>query len=191
VKPRNAAATPARQAPEYQLKHRVTGAAIIATAAALVIAWLLGQSGLETGKGGADSAQQTASSEPGLPAPAAAPQKPGAGATAQPQAALVTERPAAASHAEPGGATPPTAETGWAVRVGAFSSRENIDSVTAKLTEAGFKVNTTRVKTAQGKDATRIWLGPYASRQTARQVSERLQTSEVTGDKGAVVRHTP
>jgi len=193
VKPRNAAAAPARQAPEYQLKHRVTGAAIIATAAALVIAWLLGQSSVETHKGGADSAQQTASSDPGLPAPAAAPQGPGAGAAAEPRAALVTERPDGADQAGQGKAasTPPTAETGWTVRVGAFSSQANVDSVTAKLTGAGFRVNATRVKTAQGKDATRIWLGPYASRQTAREVSERLQTSGVTGERGAVVRHTP
>lgn len=192
MKPRNASATPARQAPEYQLKHRITGAAIIATAAALVIAWLLGPSRIETHTDGAGSAPQTAPSDPGSPAPPATPQG-HAGAASEPEAALVPERP---TGVRPAGrieaaSIPATAETGWAVRVGAFSSQANIDSVTARLTGAGFKVNTTRVKTAQGKDATRIWLGPYTSRQTAREVSERLRTSGVTGEKTAVVRHTP
>lgn len=190
MKPRNAA-TPARQAPEYQLKHRITGAAIIATAAALVIAWLLGPSSIEPPKGGAGSAPQTAPSDLGLPAPAATPQQQSAGAAAEPEAALLPERPSGARDAgqDEVASTPATAESGWAVRVGAFSSQANVDRVTARLEGAGFEVNTTRVQTAQGKDATRIWLGPYPSRQTAREVSERLPGE--TGEKAAVVRHTP
>lgn len=190
MKPRNAAATPARQSPEYQLKHRVTGAAIIATAAALVIAWLLGPSSLDPHQGGAGDAQQTAPSDPGLPLPTATPQG-HAGATAEPEAALIAEPPSGARDAgqDEAASTPATAETGWAVRVGAFSSQANVDAVTARLTESGFKVNATRVKTAQGKDATRIWLGPYPDKQTAREVSERLRVSGVTGEEAAVVRH--
>lgn len=190
MKPRNAAATPARQAPEYQLKHRITGAAIIATAAALVIAWLLGPSRIETRTDGAGSAQPTAPSDRGSPTATATPQGP-AGAAAEPGAALLPERPAGARPAgrSEAASIPATAETGWAVRVGAFSSQANVDSVTARLTGAGFKVNTTRVKTGQGKDATRIWLGPYPSRQTAREVSVRV--SGVSGEQAAVVRHAP
>lgn len=174
----------ARQEPEYQLKHRVTGAALIAAAAAVAIAVLLGGPG--DGGGDAQTIRFDFGDGDGSPAePAAAAEN----TVAAP--ALVTALPDAVPINSGDNSAPPTAAIdapGWAVRVGAFSKQANIDAVTKALQTAGFQVNTTAVTTAQGKAATSLWLGPYAGRQTAREVQTRA--ARVNAD-AAVVRYQP
>lgn len=74
---------------------------------------------------------------------------------------------------------------GWVVRVGTFSKKDNVDSVSSMLTNSGFKPKTTSVSTSLGP-STRVWLGPYAKRETADKISDRLKS--LTGEKGYVTR---
>jgi DedD protein len=74
---------------------------------------------------------------------------------------------------------------GWVVRVGTFSKKANVESVSSLLANSGFKPKTTQVSTSLGP-STRIWLGPYAKRETADKISDRLKS--LTGEKGYVTR---
>ena len=74
---------------------------------------------------------------------------------------------------------------GWVVRVGTFSKKANVDSVSSLLANSGFKPKTTPVSTSLGP-STRVWLGPYAKRETADKISDRLKS--LTGEKGYVTR---
>lgn len=93
----------------------------------------------------------------------------------------------AAASAGQGGkpSVPATSSTGWTVQVGTFSEQANADSLSAVLAGNGFTAH----KTALGGNATRIWLGPYAKKETAGEVSRRLQA--LTGEKGFVTKHAP
>ena len=188
MKSRNAVAAQ----PEYLLKHRLAGAVIIAGVAALMVVWLLSKPVTEAGGGGGNlvstpidfhvdanaDAERSADSQP------------------QPKPALVaveannpTQTQTTRTNAERKPSVPPTSTEGWAVQVGIFSKQSNIDSVSARLKEIGFEVRQTGIKTTRGDDATRIWLGPYASRETAETVSAR--THAITGEKGLVAKHAP
>ena len=74
---------------------------------------------------------------------------------------------------------------GWVVRVGTFSKQANVESVSSLLTKSGFNPKTTPVSTSLGP-STRVWLGPYAKRETADKISDRLKS--LTGEKGYVTR---
>jgi len=74
---------------------------------------------------------------------------------------------------------------GWIVRVGTFSKQANVDSVSSLLDNSGFKPKTTGVTTSLG-ESTRVWLGPYAKRETADKISDRLK--DLIGEKGYVTR---
>lgn len=78
-----------------------------------------------------------------------------------------------------------TSAEGWVVRVGTFSKQANVESVSSLLTKSGFKPKTTPVSTSLGP-STRVWLGPYAKRETADKISDRLKS--LTGEKGYVTR---
>ncbi|MDD9855617.1 MAG: SPOR domain-containing protein [Gammaproteobacteria bacterium] len=189
-----AAATRARQDPEFQLKHRVTGAAIIAAAAGLAVALLLGQPG---GGRPADGDAQTIRFDfdnAGASGDAAA--APSQNDAAESALVTTTELPDAGavtdSSSRKNNTVPPTiarAQPGWAVRVGAFAKQANLDAVTAALTAAGFEVNAIRV-TAKGRAATSLWLGPYSDQKTARAVRRRVLDAGISGD-AEVVKYKP
>ena len=75
---------------------------------------------------------------------------------------------------------------GWTVRVGTFTKKENVTSVTQLLEKSGFNARHTKVTTTLG-DATRVWLGPYEDKAAAEKVSARLKT--LTGEKGYITKH--
>ena len=75
--------------------------------------------------------------------------------------------------------------SGWVVRVGTFSKKGNVDTVATLLTNSGFKPKATEVTTSLGKSI-RVWLGPYAKKQTADKISARLKS--LIGEKGYVTR---
>jgi len=196
VKVDRAAATRARQDPEFQLKHRVTGAAIIAAAAGLAVALLLGQPGggrpadgdAQTIRFDFDNAGATGDA-------AAAPSQNDAAESALVTTTVLPDAGAGAvtdSSPRQNNAVPPTlarAQPGWAVRVGAFAKQANLDSVTAALSAAGFQVNAIRV-TAKGRAATSLWLGPYSDQKTARAVRRRVLDAGISGD-AEVVKYKP
>ena len=198
MKSRNAVAAQ----PEYLLKHRLAGAVIIAGVAALMVVWLLSKPVTEAGGSGGNlvstpinfhadpdpasternNAERSADSQPQ--------------SQPQPKPALVaveanntTQTQTTPTNAERKPSVPPTSTEGWAVHVGVFSKQAGIDSVSARLKEIGFEVRQTGIKTTRGDDATRIWIGPYASRKTAETVSARIPA--ITGEKGLVAKHAP
>jgi cell division septation protein DedD len=79
----------------------------------------------------------------------------------------------------------PSIKNGWTVRVGTFSKSENVETISKLLDSSGFTTRHTEVETTLGK-ATRVWLGPYADKETADKVSTRLKT--LTGEKGYVTK---
>ncbi len=174
---------------EYQMKHRLVGAVIMVSVAVLVIPWLLSRQNIEanatrsTGKNAANNAiiseivPLTAAGEAGIKItkqqsvqPALLNQDDGVG--------QVAKSPAPAT----------TAGGGWAVRVGTFSKPANAASVSAKLAKSGFTAHKVTVKTDLGH-ATRIWLGPYAKKETAGEVGKRLKI--LIGEQGFVTEHAP
>lgn len=194
-----AAATRARQDPEFQLKHRVTGAAIIAAAAGLAVALLLGQPG---GGRPADGDAQTirfdfdnvgaSGDAAAVPSQNDAAESALVTTTVLPDAGATTAATVTDSSPRKNNTVPPTlarAQPGWAVRVGAFAKQANLDAVTAALNAAGFQVNAIRV-TAKGHAATSLWLGPYSDQKTARAVRRRVFDAGISGD-AEVVKYKP
>lgn len=164
-------AVPAK--PEYQLRHRLTGAVILVTLAVVVIPLLLSEHNLPARQYATPTTQSTETTY-------RAPIEP----------ATDTKTKSANGESKLGKTKESaTSPSGWGVRVGTFSERKNADSVSALLVKNGFKVQKTRVKTAAGKDATRIWLGPYAQQKTANTISDRIKA--LIGEHGFVIKHQP
>ena len=61
----------------------------------------------------------------------------------------------------------------------------DVETISELLDSSGFTTRHTEVETTLGK-ATRVWLGPYADKETAEKVSTRLKT--LTGEKGYVTK---
>lgn len=129
-------------------------------------------------EGGAESLPDAAA-----PAPKPAPQ------TRQPAkrepAPEPAARPPATAAAKPAAEPEPPAGGGWVVRVGTFAKKQNAESVVKLLRGRGLAPHQRQVDTRVGK-ATRIWLGPYPSRDEAGRVSAGLKA--VTGEKGYITR---
>ncbi len=132
--------------PQYELKHRLTGAVIIVALGVLLIPWLLSDR-----DGGV--AKRMTVEEIELP--------------------------------DNGGRDEGAASAaGWIVQVGIFSRRKNADSTLARLADGDFDAHESQIETAAGAQATRIWLGPYASEAAAGEVNRRLRA--LTGEQGFV-----
>lgn len=241
------------QEPQYELKHRITGAIILVSVAVLIIPLLLSEPGLEANTdGGQASGSDNTFRSRIVPLDIDNVNRPAgdSGANDLPLATLDNSRPAlldltkdggnAASEAAPALKLEPTPadkvpeqktalimtpqpdqdddskdddskaeatasaaqspapapkpanlpaeernQEGWVVRVGTFSKQANVDSVSSLLTNSGFKPRTTPVTTSLG-DSTRVWLGPYAKRETADKISNRLKS--LIGEKGYVTK---
>ncbi len=78
--------------------------------------------------------------------------------------------------------------SGWSVRVGTFTKQENVERLFTLLGDHGFDARRTRVQVDSG-EATRVWLGPYAKRETADTVNARLHA--LRGEKGYITKHEP
>ena len=229
--------------PEYELKHRITGAIILVSVAVLIIPLLLSEPGVEAntegdaatssnntfrsrivpldisnvnrpvGENGGgdlplatlddskpallDLTNQDNDTEPAQPAEQKEPtQKTALVMTREPDSgdqqatqAKADEKPAEEPVAK---ASQPKnlpeeegSRDGWVVRVGTFAKQANVESVSSLLTNSGFKPRTTPVSTSLG-ESTRVWLGPYAKRETADKISNRLKS--LIGEKGYVTK---
>lgn len=71
----------------------------------------------------------------------------------------------------------------WEVRVGTFTKSENADALKELLKKAGFNAKSTDTTNSLG-NVTRVWLGPYANRETADKIRDRLKT--LTDQEGFV-----
>ncbi len=235
---RSATQVPAKTQPEYQMKHRLSGAVIIIGLSVIVISMLLqepktlpnAQSGtysnyikqtfkltlpaansgdsLGNGFGDYDNDAKPALLPPETAMPVSETQKPttlGAGDTPKNNGdknivlTLDKKADSASSRSKTSKKTTASPQpdqsskniskngSGWVVRVGTFSSTENVRNMSALLNGNGFNVQHTKVQMTVGV-ATRIWLGPYTKRTTAEQVSIRLQ--KLTGEKGYVTKQS-
>ncbi len=93
------------------------------------------------------------------------------------------EKPAAADKKA---AVADKSDKGWIVQIGSFSSADNAKRILSGLQQKGFKPDTRKVDTPQGK-ATRIWIGPFPERTTAEEMQARVRKE--TGQTGLVVAY--
>ena len=93
------------------------------------------------------------------------------------------EKPAAADKKA---AVAQKSDKGWIVQIGSFSSADNAKRILSGLQQKGFKPDTRKVDTPQGK-ATRIWIGPFPERTTAEEMQARVRKE--TGQTGLVVAY--
>ncbi|MGY6589057.1 MAG: SPOR domain-containing protein [Wenzhouxiangella sp.] len=78
------------------------------------------------------------------------------------------------------------AEAGYAVQVGSFSARDNVDRLVSQLEEAGFVALTVEDRSGQ-RTIWRVRIGPVGSRADAER--RLVQLREMTGQDGIVVSH--
>lgn len=77
-------------------------------------------------------------------------------------------------------------QAGYAVQVGSFSARDNVDRLVSQLEEAGFVAITVEDQTGQ-RTIWRVRVGPVGSRADAER--RLVQLREMTGQDGIVVSH--
>lgn len=126
------------------------------------------------------------------PLPVPAPQEQGADATPAPDTKTpVTAGPKGVS-SKPAVSRPARAETPdpqlatWAVQVGSFSTEENAVRLRDKLRKLGFRAYT-EVLEEDGKQVTRVRVGPELDEDRAKKLREELKTKGKID--GIVVRH--
>jgi DedD protein len=117
----------------------------------------------------------------------AAPSKPGTppkpAAAAKPAAPKQAAKPAPPPKQTAKAAAP---ASGWVVRIGTFAEAENVDRATAKLSIKGFEPRTESLK-SPGGPATRVWVGPFSSREQATATRDKILKE--TGFEGLVVSY--
>lgn len=77
-------------------------------------------------------------------------------------------------------------DQGYIVSVGVFSERKNVDAVMKDLKSKEFSPSSGLVKTKKG-EATRVWLGPFATRAEAGREKSRLQ--QKVGERGLIIKY--
>lgn len=201
---------PGRGDPGFEFKHRITGAVILILFAVIVLPMILGGPNPELVNSAPEPArsdQQTqvfvskitpiggATPERG---PSPEPQAPAGDAADRPPSEPTAPGAVAKSEQDTGGADgrlakpqarPPAAavvDRGWIVQVGVYSKAENAERMRALLSKRGFKPESDAVKT-RSKDATRVWIGPFAKRVDAARMRARLE--QATGEKGYIVAY--
>ena len=166
------------------MKHRLVGAVLMVGVAVLVIPWLLSDQNID-GTATTEAEATTTIPTTGIKKQPASP----ASETAGPALLEENDSPGPDSELSATQSAPATAAGGWVVRVGTYSKAANGESTVALLTKHGFTARKAVVKTTLGDDATRIWLGPYAKKETAGEVSDRLKI--LIGEKGYVTKYAP
>lgn len=116
------------------------------------------------------AAVSPAANEPAQSKPAP---KPEAKSASKPD--TVADKPGAKASAAHG------AKETFAVQLGAFSKAANAKQLQAKLNESGIKSFTDMLKTPSG-EKTRVRAGPYASREEAEKVQEKLKKMGLKGN---------
>jgi DedD protein len=81
----------------------------------------------------------------------------------------------------------PAVTRGWVVRVGTFSVSENASRILQELRAKGFRASSTKINTASGSSATRVWVGPVAERVQAARLRNDIERK--TGEKGLITAY--
>lgn len=89
----------------------------------------------------------------------------------------VSEAPAAVPPPEPAApsapATPATSQGDWVIQLGSFSATANAEGFKQKLVELGYNAYTVTAQ-ADGKNITRVYVGPLLDREGANRVRDEL-----------------
>ena len=125
----------------------------------------------------------TAAAATAPPESAQSPAEIPAAIAAQP-APVQASPPVAATSSPVSAATPPTAQGRFLVGLGSYSNQANTAALIAQLKGAGFKV-LSDVVTVNGQNATRLRVGPYATRGQAE--AARLAVKAVRADLPAAI----
>ena len=80
----------------------------------------------------------------------------------------------------------PVISTAWAVQAGIFSKRENAQSIARVLKSNGHQPKLNNTSTSFGQ-ATRVWVGPFASKAEAQALSNIIE--QQTGNGGYVAEY--
>ena len=106
--------------------------------------------------------------------------------TAAAKAPATENKPAPAPAAEPKAPKVGVAPTAWAIQMGSFSSANNAIALRDKLKKLGYVafIETARV---DGKEITRVFVGPELARERAGELVKKLQAD--TDLKGMVVQY--
>lgn len=197
---------------EFNPRHRIMGAVVLVSLAVIFVPMILEDRSAHepvpeqaVAIPGKDSRlfvskitpiENVASPEPGAATPATPEPAPAPGQAAgqEPKSAppeTKSATPPAPKEAPPPKPAPPAAQTAakaetWAVRVGTFSQRENATRVANRLKAAGFDAKSERLN-ANGRKVTRVWLGPFATRDEAVKLQARILKQ--TGQEGFVVSY--
>lgn len=121
-------------------------------------------------------------SPPAAAAVEPSPPRPGASAATQPEPSpptVVTAR----SDSPPAG--PATVDTGWAVQLGSFASRENAERLAAEIRRGGYRAFVSRFE-AGSRVRYRVRVGPEQDRSQAEALAQRLQRD---GRQVSIVSH--
>lgn len=152
---------------ELNLKHRLTGAVILIGAAVVGVSLLLvrdrpGATVPVDTRIDADAfLSEVADDAPPTSEPATASRDAGG------EHAVPAPEPGS-GNAAPEAAPAGSGETGqWMVQVGVYGGRKNAEQMTANLKKKGYEANQSRITSAAGEAQTRVWAGPYPSREEA------------------------
>ena len=115
--------------------------------------------------------------------PTAPTQKP---ATASQKLAAASQKPTKA-HPSAAATAATTSESGWAVQLGVFASRENAERLALEVRVKGFKASVSPV-TSGSRKLYRVRVGPTPDRSAAQELQERLKASGRPG--GTVVPYS-
>lgn len=77
---------------------------------------------------------------------------------------------------------------GWAVQLGSFTSKSNVDNLIKQLKSKHFLVFTQKGKNAQGIEATRVFVGPESLRESADMTAKKIE--QMVHVHGVVVKST-
>lgn len=182
------------------LKHRLTGAAVLVVIAVVVIPWLLGgASGPMRGKPAVSPALQPKSefvSDLSLPPTGAAINSstsesvhdsaaPSAGGDSAPSDVVTTLRPAEAEvPGDPSSEGVEAVKAGWIVQLGVFRDMTNAITQQQRLQENGIRSDRESI-TFEDSPAWRIVLGPFDSKEEADRESGKAVL--VTGERALVL----
>ncbi|MCG6870831.1 MAG: SPOR domain-containing protein [Gammaproteobacteria bacterium] len=134
--------------------------------------------------GAGTAAEPSASATQTVPVPEPAP----AGGEPKPKPestpAASKPEPVASTPAEPPAASGAADSDAWLVRIGTFSKMENARRIMSLLRQKGFGPKSGEVHTG-GQSATRVWVGPFATRDEA--ITVRARILKETGEEGLIV----
>lgn len=119
-------------------------------------------------------------------APDDQPDGPAAGGAEGGEGTGAAQQTASAAVQETRGEEPGGVERGWIVQVGTFRNPDNVNKLVDKLENGGFESSTTEVETAEGM-ATRVWVGPFATRVEAARTKTRVK--QRTGSEWLIVAY--